>query len=80
MEFALLAILTFAVLLGVPFALSRQRRSFYRNTVTLHFDLVKCVVGIICVLMLVGVIGISPAGTVALVLASMCELKFSWSR
>lgn len=43
-----------------------------------HIDIAKLIVGMICVLMLVGVIGISPAGTVALVLASQAELKVTW--
>lgn len=47
---------------------------------TLSWDAVKFAVAVICVLMLIGVLGITEKALVALILASQAELKMTWKR
>lgn len=49
-----------------------------RNTLTLDFA--RIITTAICVMMLVGVIGITEKALVALIIGSMCEFKMTWER
>lgn len=43
-----------------------------------HFDLAQGAVGIGCVLLMTGVIHFTPVAVGALVIGSMCSLRFTW--